>query len=95
MNKKVNFYDFLDIIGSNLIIKRYNNQNERWTCSIEYGEIKDFKESSIISATYGDGKNPKEAICDYINKIQGKLLVIDPVSKDRKEYNVPNNLYII
>lgn len=23
------------------------------------GGIKDFKESSIISATYGDGKNPK------------------------------------
>lgn len=25
MNKKVNFYDFLDVIGSNLIIKRNNN----------------------------------------------------------------------
>lgn len=95
MDKKVNFYDFLDIIGSNLIIKRYNNQNERWTCSIEYGEIKDSKQSSILSGTYGDGKNPKETIYDYINQIQGKLLIIDPVSKDRKEYNIPNNLYII
>jgi hypothetical protein len=94
MENKINFFDFLDIIGCNLKITRYNNQDNRWTCTIEYGEIKESKESSILSGSYGNGKSTNDAINNFLNEIKGKLLVINAMSKDRREYNIPFYLFL-
>lgn len=79
-------YEFADIIGKELNIKRYPNQDERWIAQFEKCEI---SEGAILSGIYGTGKTPIGAIQDYTAKIRGKVLVFNSYSKERIEYTCP------
>ena len=86
----MNVREYCDILNLNLIICRYCNQNERWSAHFEYCEIKTGSESGILSSSYGDGKTAIDAIINYLEKIEGNLLVVHAGSADmRREYIVP------
>ena len=86
----MNIYEFADVIDKEIIIRRYSNQNSRFMASFEGAETKENKSSCILSGTYGDGKNPNEAINNYAKKIQGRILIFNAVGDKRQEYVVPN-----
>lgn len=79
-------FDFADSINKNLVITRHPNQNERYTVSFEFGEIKD---ESVLIGEYGTGNSPLGAVIDYWNKIQGKRLVFNAMNDRRQEFIVP------
>lgn len=85
----VYYYTFLEAIEGELVLLRYPNQNGRWSASISGAEI---KKGSILSGDFGNGTTPEEAIKDYLEKIEGKLLVLGAYTDNRREYNVPENL---
>lgn len=88
----LDIFDFADIICVDIKITRYANQNNRWTAKFERTEIRD---NGVLRGVYGNGTSPRTAIEDYIKKIKGKLLVANAMSKThRKEFGVPDNLYI-
>lgn len=86
----INLFVFLDIINCNLELRRFANQSGRWLAKIENGEIKN---GNLLSGIYGNGNNPKEAIMDYVKQIKGKLLIINAINNNRKEFKVPDNLF--
>jgi hypothetical protein len=86
----VYLFAFLDMIDCSLEIRRYANQDNRWLAQIEHCEI---KEGVILSGNYGTGKNPEQAIEDYVRQIKGKHIVVNAATKYRKEYHVPTNVY--
>ena len=82
--------EFADIIDCKLIVERIPLQKNRWTAKFENSDTKCFKGSSILSGTYGNGKDTESAIHDYIKKIENKILVLNAMSDtNRKEYGVP------
>ena len=81
--------ELADIIGVNLIIKRYANQNNRYTVKFERAEI---KEHGMLVSECGNGETIQEAINDYVQKIRGKCLVINGGSDIRAEFDVPITL---
>lgn len=83
--------ELADVIGVDIVLRRYNNQDERWTAKFEHAEIG--KNGCLIS-TYGGGVSPQEALDNYVNQIRGELLVLNAYGKDRKEFNVPLNLEV-
>ena len=86
----IDFYDYLDVINCNIRVRRYHNQQGRWSASIENSEVRD---GVMLISSYGNGRNPNEAIANYLNEIKGKLLVINATSEEyRKEYTIPNNI---
>jgi hypothetical protein len=86
----VDFMTFLDAIDVSLVVTRYSNQKGRWTATIVSAEI---KEGSMLCGTHGNGSYPEEAIEDYVQKIKGKLLILNAYSGSRKEILVPTTLY--
>ena len=88
----MNIYEFADIIDRDIIIRRYSNQDNRFMAEFENSETKNNKSSCVLKGSYGNGESPEEAIRDYIEEIQGKVLVFDAMGKDRQEYVVPNCL---
>jgi len=87
---KVHLFDYLDIIGRDLVLRRYANQDSRWTAQIESCEV---KENGVLKGSYGDGKTPEEAISDYMNQISGKCLVLRARSDSRREFTVPTSVF--
>ena len=89
----ISIYEFADVIDTNLKLIRQSNRNNRWIVRFEYSEI---KEGMFLTGSYGSGSSPAEAILDYVQKIKGKLLVINATSKEyRKEFQVPKDLYVV
>lgn len=90
----MNICEFSDIIGVDLIIRRYANQKNRHTASFERTETKSSKESSILTGKYGNSNiDAAHAVIDYIEKIKGMWLVVNAMSEDsRKEFGVPDTL---
>ncbi len=85
----MNFYDWLDALNLQLVIKRYAQQNERWTAGIDRAEI---KEDSILIGFYGSGYSAETATENYMNGIKGKILIMNAMSAARQEIKVPVNL---
>ena len=92
--KNLTLSQFADIIGADLEIIRYSNQNNRFTCSFEGSETKTDKDSSIIEGTYGQGYSITAAMKNYVTQLRGKLLVFNAYrySGKRREFQVPLNL---
>lgn len=89
----MNLEEFADIILKDFRLKRYANQNNRWSASFVGAEVKDTEHSSILAGSFGDGKTPSEAMNDYLIQIRGKILVFNAGGGDkRREYGVPENL---
>ena len=56
-------------------------------------EVKESKHSNILGTDFGTGKNPNEAIAQYVENIKGKWLVIDASNNEkRREFGVPSTL---
>lgn len=79
-------YKFADIINKEIIIRRYPNQNNRFIAHFESAEI---SKGIILEGTYGQGKNPDEAIKNYSNKISGQKIIFNSMSEKRTEFIVP------
>ena len=90
----MNITEYADILNLNIEINYYHNQNNRWSANFGSSEIKDNSSSAILKSEYGTGKSPREAIEDYLNLISGKVLVINAMSDNRREYMVPDNLEV-
>jgi len=85
-------YELSDLMKTDIIWTRYSNQCKRHTAKFEYTEIKD---DPILISTYGDGDTPAEALEHYVEKIRGKTLVVNAMSKtERKEFGVPETLTV-
>ena len=88
----MNLDEFLDVIQCDLSLTRYNCQNDRWSASIKRCEISD---DGFLIGRFGNGHNPDDAINDYIKKIRGKVIVINALSENRKEFHVPDTITLI
>lgn len=86
----MDIYEFADIINRELDIKRYPNQDNRWTCQFKDCMCKDGK--SMLLGEYGDAKTPIGAVQNYTYKIRGKTIVLSPNTSQRIEYVVPKNI---
>ena len=84
--------DLGDVIGVDLIIRRYANQDNRYMCEFKSTETKTHKDDPVLSGEYGSGNSPTQAVADYVRIIRGKWLVIDSRGNDRKEFGVPETL---
>ena len=88
-------YELADMLGSDLIIRRYANQKNRFTASFEHAETKPSESSSCLTSEYGNSHiSAENAISDYVNSIRGKWLVINAMLDSRKEFGVPESLTI-
>jgi len=85
----MNIEELADVIGCELIVRRYPNQNNRWRASLDKVEI---KKGSILISESGIGSTTQEAINNYVTSIRGKLLVKNAYNENRMEFNVPNNI---
>jgi hypothetical protein len=92
MENKLSIYVLSDLLSKHLILKRFANQDNRWMAEFENCEVKDSKDTCIISSCYGNGTSPEEAILDYISNIAGKILVFNAFSENRKEFYCPTYL---
>lgn len=81
--------EFADVIQTDLLIRRYSNQQNRYTCCFERSEV---KISGGLLGAHGNGKSVALAISDYIDQIRGQCLVIGAYSKERREFGVPESL---
>lgn len=82
-----------DIIGCNLIIERYANQDSRYVAEFESTRVVEDKRDSVMAGLYGNGGTPEEAVRDYVEKIRGKWLIIHAMDEERrKEFGVPHTL---
>lgn len=88
----MNIEEYCDALNLELRIIRYPNQNNRYSAAFEDCEIKEDAADSFLTSTYGDGGTPGSAICDYLNKIRGKVLVVGAGSDKRRQYVVPKEL---
>lgn len=87
---EINIFAFLDTIGCDLGLERFANQNGRWIATIKHSET---KEGIGLTGAYGNGKTPEQAIEDYVQRIKGKIIVINATSDIRKEFKVPDSLF--
>jgi hypothetical protein len=86
----VRLEDYLDTLNVDFELRRYPNQNNRWTASFDYCEI---KEGAVLRSAYGNGSTPETAIKDYIREIRGHKIVFHAMDeKMRREYVVPTTL---
>lgn len=81
-------YELSDILGINLIITRYANQDNRHMAQFESVDI---SKDSMLIGFHGNGKNAQEAIKDYVNKIKGQRIKTERFEHS-KYFNVPNDL---
>jgi len=91
----MNIEEYADVLNLELEIRRYPNQNGRYTAKFAKCETKDSPTDGILCGSYGNGRSPSDAINDYLNKIRGKLLVVDAMSAERRSYVVPKELSAI
>lgn len=79
----MNIYDYADCMDLELLVRRHQQQNNRWTCSFERVEV--CEGTCILRSAYGNSKSPEGAIADYSQQISGKKIKI----KDATYANVP------
>ena len=82
---------FSDIINAELVIRRYPNQDNRWTADFDGCEIKG---DGVLESAYGDGTTAAAAIAAYVERIRGKTLVFNATTDRRREYVVPIDIEI-
>lgn len=82
--------EYADALNLELAVRRYPNRTPRWTASFAYAETKDSKADATLTGLYGSGRTPTEAIRDYADQLQGKVLIVRAGHPDeRREYQVP------
>ena len=75
--------------GLSLVVNERDNRtyldSDKYYARFENVEV---KEGICLHSVYGDGKTPVNAILDYAEKIQNKLLVKDAFQISRHEFEV-------
>lgn len=87
----MNIEEYADVIGKEIHITRYPNQDNRYMARFE-AEIKG---DGVLIGKYGNGRTPTEAINSYVKKIKGQILVFNSYTDRRVELKVPNYLETI
>jgi hypothetical protein len=77
--------ELADLLGTQLIILYYPNQDNRWCCHLDGVDI--VNDGCLISA-WGNGKTPDEAIENYSGRITGEQIKFSD-----KYYTVPTLTY--
>lgn len=89
----MNIEEYADALNLDLVIQRYPNQSNRYSARFDRCETKESADSSCLEGTYGNGRSPQGAVEDYIDKIRGRVLVVDAMmGNDRRQYVVPKEL---
>jgi len=84
--------DYCDALNLVLVVKRYPNQNERWSADVKEMEI---IEVGYLLSTYSEGKTPQEAINAFLKNIRGKRCVINAHTHLRRDFVVPKNIELM
>ena len=83
--------EYADALNLEIELRRYPNQNGRWTARFSKSETKDNIDDCCLTGTYGNGVHPDNALWNYAKEISGKILVINAMDKERRmEYKVPD-----
>ena len=86
----MNIFEFADVIDHALVIRRYPNQDERWSAIFEYAEV---SEGAMLAGRYGNANTAQGALDDYLEQIRGATLVFNATSPTgRREYVCPKNI---
>ena len=86
----VSLFLIADLIGADLIVRRYANQKSRWMVTFEHGDTKDSVDDPLLTGTTGNGTTPFDALRDYAERIAGKILVLNGGDeKRRREFAMP------
>jgi hypothetical protein len=88
----VNIEEYADVLNLDMEITRYPNQSNRYSASFSNCEIKEDAGDGFLTSAYGNGTTPWLAIEDYVDKIRGKVLVINAGGPERRQYVVPKAL---
>ncbi len=92
--ERMNIEELADILDLEIIIRRYPQQNNRYTAEFQNTETKESKKDSCLCGTFGNGITPIKALNDYTGLISNKWLIVDATSKNRREFKVPSNLIL-
>ena len=85
----MNIEDYADCINAEIVVRRYDNQNNRWMAEFNHCEVKG---EGVLIGTYGNGTTPQEAIQAYVDQICGKTVVFEAGTDRRREFTVPMQL---
>lgn len=83
----MNVKDFF--LAINVDLEFTHHSDDRVTVSGRNCEI---KEEGILRSEYGSGSTRKKALDNYATAISGKRLVVNAMSLNRREYNIPSLL---
>jgi len=90
---RITVQSLAELLGLDLEIKGRADANlrESWSASLGRSEIKN---GGILAGAVGFGVSAQEALVDLCATIAGQRLVIDAYSEDRREFNVPKDLWV-
>jgi hypothetical protein len=80
--------ELADVLGVEIKI-HYSPVNHKWMAKLERAEIKG---NGVLIGECGYGKTPRQALAQYAEKIQGKTVVFDAYTNDRRESSIPATL---
>ncbi len=80
--------DFLDAQGLDLVIRRYANQDERWTASFSQCDV---SKGCLLEGIYGEGHDPGSAISNYLREVKGKKMKLSAGTESRY-FTVPKTV---
>ena len=84
--------EYCDALNLEIRLTYYPNQNGRWTASFVSCEVKESPDAFVLSSAYGDGRSPEGAIAAYVERIKGRILVVDAMREGVRTYAVPKSL---
>lgn len=85
------FMDFLDSVDANLVLKRCPSFSKKWIAYLENCErMKDGK----LRSPAGDGITAYIAIKNLLSIIKGCRIAMNAETNYRREFDVPENIYV-
>ena len=76
------------IIGKKVILS-YNQFGDVFHCRFEKVEV---KKGGILCSAWGAGKSKKQAQNDYASKLAGQTIILNAMTDNRREFNIPDTL---
>lgn len=83
--------ELCEIANTELVI-RYPSRDGRYYASIDNAELKNTPDDPILQSCYGHGDTADNAICEMINSMRGKTLVVRAMGVNRITFKVPETL---
>lgn len=83
----MNILEFADVIGKDIEIIYFSNQDGRFMAHFKHCETSD---GCLLRGDHGNGKEAKLALNDYSSQISGEKIVFGAFSDNRIEYSVPS-----